>query len=85
MIDKEEVIEMKKDIENLQEQSFAFELLKDQRKQNKRLFIILIVVLCMWFTTGCYLVYTLNDIETITDEQTIDNVGTIENSTIDNG
>jgi len=40
-------------------------ILKDYKKQNKRLFIILLVVLSMWFITIGYLVYILNDIGTI--------------------
>lgn len=40
-------------------------ILKDYKKQSKRLFIILLVVLSMWFITIGYLVYVLNDIGTI--------------------
>lgn len=75
---KEEVIEMKKEVKDIQEQSFAMELLSDYRKQNKRQFIIILVILAMWFITIGYLVYVLNDIgveETTTQEvsQTNDN------------
>lgn len=68
---KEEVLEMKKEVQEIQEQSFAMELLKDQKKQNKRQFIIILVILGMWFATIGYLVYVLNDIgtgTTTTDE-----------------
>lgn len=58
---KEEVLEMKKEVQEIQEQSFAMELLKDQKKQNKRQFIIILVILGMWFATIGYLVYVLND------------------------
>lgn len=61
---KEEVLEMKKEVQEIQEQSFAMELLKDQKKQNKRQFIIILVILGMWFATVGYLVYVLNDIGT---------------------
>ena len=37
---KEEVLEMKKEVEEIQEQSLALEFLKDYKKQNKRQFII---------------------------------------------
>lgn len=69
---KEEVLEMKKEVQEIQEQSFAMELLKDQKKQNKRQFIIILVILGMWFATIGYLVYVLNDIgtETTTTDET---------------
>ena len=67
---KEEVLEMKKEVQEIQEQSFAMELLTDQKRQNKRQFIIILVILGMWFATIGYLVYVLNDIGTITEETT---------------
>lgn len=76
---KEEVVNMKKEVKEVKSQSLAREMLEDYKKQNKRLFIIIIVILCMWFATGCYLVYILNDIgkiettETTTQEVTQDN------------
>lgn len=72
---KEEVVNMKKEVKEVKNQSLAREMLEDYKKQNKRLFIIIIVILCMWFATGCYLVYILNDIgkiETV-EEVTQDN------------
>lgn len=71
---KEEVLEMKKEVEEIQEHSFAMELLKDQKKQNKRQFIIILVILGMWFATIGYLIYVLNDIgtETTTTTETYD-------------
>lgn len=85
---KEEVLEMKKEVEEIQEHSFAMELLKDQKKQNKRMFIIILVILGMWFATIGYLIYVLNDIgvETTTTTETvdIDDVDNIEHSRIHN-
>lgn len=71
---REEIEDMKKEVEEIQEHSFAMELLKDQKKQNKRQFIIILVILGMWFTTIGYLVYVLNDIgtETTTTTETYD-------------
>lgn len=71
---REEVLEMKKEVEEIQEHSFAMELLKDQKRQNKRQFIIILVILGMWFATIGYLVYILNDIgtETTTTTETYD-------------
>ena len=76
---KEEINDMKKEVKEVKEikkQSLAREMLEDYKKQNKRLFIIIIVILIMWFATGCYLVYILNDTgvieETTTQEVTQD-------------
>lgn len=70
---REEIEDMKKEVEEIQEHSFAMELLKDQKKQNKRQFIIILVILGMWFATIGYLVYILNDIGTETTEVTQEN------------
>ena len=71
---KEEVLEMKKEVQEIQEQSFDMELLTDQKKQNKRQFITILVILGMWFATIGYLIYVLNDIgvETTTTTETVD-------------
>lgn len=85
---REEVLEMKKEVEEIQEESLAMSLLKDYKKQNKRQYIIILVILGMWFATIGYLVYILNDIgtETTTTEELIDidDVDNIENSHIHN-
>lgn len=57
---REEIEDMKKEVEEIQEHSFEMELLKDQKKQNKRQFIIILVILGMWFATIGYLIYILN-------------------------
>ena len=62
---KEEVSEMKTEIKKVQSQSFAMEILSDYKKTNKRLFIIILVILAFWFVTIGYLVWVLNDIGTI--------------------
>lgn len=83
---KEDVEKVQHKIEVIENQSFAFELLKDQRKQNKRLFIIILVILTMWFATIGYLVYILNDIDYVDEAtQEIYDVNSIENSDIVNG
>ena len=69
---KEDVLELKKELNEIKEESFALELLKDQRKQNKRLFIIWIITFVALIGLTCYTIYLLNDIgvveETITQE-----------------
>lgn len=52
---RNEVVEVKE----IKKQSLVREMLEDYKKQNKRLFIIIIVILLMWFATGCYLFYVL--------------------------
>lgn len=85
---KEEMLEMKKEVKEIQEESLAMSLLHDYKMQNKRQFIVILVILGMWFATIGYLVYVLNDIgtETTTTEELIDidDVDNIENSHIHN-
>ena len=89
---REEVLEMKKEVKEIQEESFATQILKDYKKQNKRQFIIILVILGMWFATIGYLIYILNDIGVETTTTTtsttetidIDDVDNIENSHIHN-
>lgn len=85
----EDVEEMKKEIHEVQQHSFAFELLKDQKaiylRTNRRMFIIILVILGMWFATIGYLIFVLNDVGTTTESIDIDNVETIDNSHIKNG
>ena len=64
--EKEEIGNIRNEVHELQEQSLALELLKDYKKQNKRQFVIILVILGMWFATIGYLVYILNDIGTET-------------------
>ena len=54
----------------MEDNSFAMDLLKDYKKQNKRQFIIILVILAMWFVTIGYLVYVLNDVGTSTETTT---------------
>ena len=62
----EEIDNIRNEVHELQEQSLAMSLLKDYKKQNKRQFVIILVILGMWFATIGYLVYILNDIGTET-------------------
>lgn len=63
----------------MEEKSFAMEILQEQKKNNKRLFIVLLVVLSMWFITIGYLVYVLNDIGVVEETITQDNDNGINN------
>lgn len=61
---RDDLMKAKKEIEELKEESFAISLLKDYKKQAKRQFIALIIVIILWFITIGYLVYVLNDVGT---------------------
>lgn len=82
--DKEEINNIKQEVHELQEQSFALELLKDFKAQNKRQFIIILVILSMFTALLGYTIYLLNDfgVSTETDTIDIDNVETIDNTHI---
>lgn len=64
------------------EKSLAMEMLEDYKKANKRLFVIIITILIMWFLTIAYLVHTLNDIGSVEESIEIQDVETIDNSHI---
>jgi len=62
---KDDLKKAQEELNELKEESFAMDLLKDYKNQNKRQFIIILVILSMWFATIGYLVYVLNDIGVI--------------------
>lgn len=64
---REDMLEMKKEVEELKQETFAMELLKDQRKQNKRLFIIWLITFLILICVTCYTIWLLNDIGVIED------------------
>ena len=71
---REEIEDMKKEVEEIQEESFAMELLKDARKTNKRQFIIILVILGMFTCLLGYTIWLLTDIgvETTSTTETYD-------------
>lgn len=85
---KDDILDTKKELQEIKNKSYVFDILSDYKKSNKRQFIVILVILSMWFITIGYLVYVLNDVgtvETTTTTQEIDDVDTIENSNITNG
>ena len=64
--EKEEIDNIRNEVHELQEQSLALELLKDYKKQNKRQFVIILVILGMFTCLLGYTIWLLNDIETET-------------------
>ena len=83
---KDEVLELKKELEEVREESLAMSLLSDYKKTNKRQFVIILVILSMWFLTIGYLVYILNDIGVIEETtQEITDFDTINGNVVNNG
>lgn len=84
---RDDVMEIKKELEEVREESFAMELLRDYKKANKRQFIIILVILTMWFATIGYLVYVLNDIGVIeeTTTQEVTDIDTVNGSIVNDG
>ena len=48
---REEVLEMKKEVKEMQEESLAMSLLKDYKKTNERMFKIVIILIICWLLT----------------------------------
>lgn len=91
---REEMNEMKKSINKIQSESIALEILQDQRKQNKRMFVVWLITFIAFVGLLSYTIWLLNDIgyeevveETTTTEynQDISNSGDINDSNIVNG
>lgn len=74
---KEEVLEVKQELQEVKEKGFAMEILSDYKKANKRMFIALLIVLVMWFSTvGAFVYYICNytyEEEIITETVEVDN------------
>ena len=68
----------------VQETSLAMELVKDYKKANTRMFIIILILIAGLLCSIGYIVYILNDIETVTTTDTIDvsDVNSVDNSNI---
>ena len=80
---KDEVLDLKKELEEVKEQSFASEILSDYKKANKRQFAIILVILGMFTALLSYTIYLLNDIGTIeTTTQEVNNIDSIDGSVI---
>lgn len=65
---KEELQEVKDKINEVRDESLAMQLLEDFKKQNKRQFIVILVILGLFTCLLGYTIYLLNDINT---EETI--------------
>ena len=69
---KDDLQEVKKSINEVRQESFAMELLQDMKKQNKRQFIIIIVILGMFTCLLGYTIWLLNDINYVETSEVYD-------------
>lgn len=74
---REEVEELKSELKDIKEKSLAMELLEDERKSAKRIFIIWIITFVAFLGLLGYTIYLLNDMQTITTTQEIEDIDTI--------
>lgn len=70
---REELMELKEEIRELREETFAMEILADYKKQNKRLFVMWIITFLTLIALSCYTLYLVNDIGTIETTVTQEN------------
>ncbi|WP_298061769.1 hypothetical protein [uncultured Rikenella sp.] len=75
---EKKVNKIEKRVEN--EVSVAMDILNDYKKQNKRLFIIILVLCAMLTAVTCYTIYLLNDIEVVETTETIEDYDVSQNS-----
>lgn len=66
-------MELKEEIRELREETFAMEILADYKKQNKRLFVMWIITFLTLIALSCYTLYLVNDIGTIETTVTQEN------------
>lgn len=57
---RDEIMAVKKELEEVKEKSFAMELISDYKRQNKRQFIVILVILTMWFASIGLFIYYIN-------------------------
>lgn len=58
------------------EKSFAMQLLEDMKKQNKRMFVTIMIIIFLWFATIISFVYYINQFDFVSEyTNTTDNGG----------
>ena len=66
---REEVLELEKEVKEMQEESLAMSLLKDYKKSNENMFkIIVILIICWLLTIGGIIFYSCLPSEETTQE-----------------
>ena len=81
---REEVVEMKEQIKEVQEEkkSFAMQFVDTLKEQNKRLFICWLVTFIAFVGLLAYTIWLSNDIASQSEEISIEDVQNIDNSHI---
>lgn len=59
----------------MEEESLAMSLLKDYKKNNKRMFALLVIILILWFATIGSFVWYINQFDFVTETTTLDGNG----------
>ena len=68
---KDDVLDIKKEFQEVKNQSFAMDLLNDYKRQNKRQFVIIIILIFAFMGLLAYTIYLLNDIGVEESQQTV--------------
>lgn len=68
---RDDVMEIKKELEEVREESFAMELLRDYKKANKRMFIIWVITFISFLGLLGYTIWLLNDISVVESTEVI--------------
>lgn len=68
---KDDVLDIKKEFQEVKNQSFAMDLLNDYKKQNKRLYVIIIILIIAFMGLLAYTINLLNDIGVEESQQTV--------------
>jgi hypothetical protein len=72
---KEDIEKVQEKVNVIEEQSFAMELLQDAKKTNKRMFVIIIIILILWFSSiGLFIYYIkTTGYEVVTETTEVEN------------
>jgi hypothetical protein len=76
---RDEIMEVKKEIEEVKKKSLALQLMEERTKTNRRMFIIIMTLIVLLFAETVFMFYTLNDIGTYEDTITQENDGGYNN------
>lgn len=58
---KEEVLELEKEVKEIQEESLAMSLLRDYKKVNERMFKIIIILIICWLLTIAGIIFLFTE------------------------
>ena len=78
---KQDIDKVKKEVNDT---SFAFEILQDYKKANKRLFIIVLILIFSLVGSVGYTFYLLNQYQEVSSEESVEvnDINSIENSNV---